>query len=570
MLTSLTIENVALIERLELSFGDKLNILSGETGAGKSIIVDSIMLLLGARYDKTILRYGAKSGRVEAVFDNADEAKAALEEIGAEADDVLIVSRKFSEDGKNEIRINGRVVTLSMLKSVMSCLVDIYGQNEYQSLSKPSEHLRIIDFFLRKSDSAVFAETESVYKSLKEVIKERKSLGDISERAQNIDFLTYQIEEIEQAAIKPDEEEEIARQRSIIANSERLTTALSAVSEVLGAAEPSASDLISTAISALSPVSSKSPVYEELYERLKSARIEIDDIAETAEAELENINFDPATIDKIEKRYDVITALKRKYGAFERMQKFLTEAKEELYRLENCDEIYEKLVKRETELRKAYYDLAKKLHALREKQAEVISKSIVAELSELGMENSAFEVRLEALPDEDDMDSRMTAIGLDSAEFYLSPNLGQPLKPLISIISGGEMSRFMLALKVITSQTDGIPTLIFDEIDTGISGVIGQAVAKKLCRISRAHQVLCVTHLPQIAAMADTHFYIEKKVSGGATLTDVTLLGADRQIEEVSRLSGSKDISTKTLANAKEMKDWSDAYKEKLDESKKS
>ena len=329
-------------------------------------------------------------------------------------------------------------------------------------------------------------------------------------------------------------------------------------------ASSSASSKISEAVRALSDISDIKPIFSELYERLSSVAIEVDDISETIVSELDELNFDEREIDKIERRYDTILSLKRKYGSYDKMSKYLIEARERLDKLENCAEIYDKLSKqREISVRRLY-DLSAELSEIRRKCATELSESIMNELSELGMENSRFEIVFNELPSPDTCENMLSPSGFDKPEFYLSPNIGQPLKPLIKIISGGEMSRFMLALKVITSRTDDIGTLIFDEIDTGISGKIGQAVARKLAKIASSHQVLCVTHLAQIAAMADSHYYINKYAENDSTFTAVSLLDENGMVREISRLSGGIDISSQAMENAEEMKKWSTEYKRKL------
>ncbi len=568
MLSRLTIENIALIKRLDLEFSPHLNILSGETGAGKSIIVDGLMLLLGGRYDKTLLRYGETAGFVEGVFDVTPSVAPALEALGLEGDDVLIVTRRFSLDGKNDIRINGRPAAASMLRGITAGLVDIYGQNEYQTLADKAEHLRILDYFLRDKIRGIAADVAALYAKFRTAVRELAELGDTSERAKNIDILQYQIEEIKSAAVKPDEEEKLRERRRLIASAERIRTALGTAADCLtesGETEPAAA-LIGTALRALGNIGDMSDEYAELYDRLKSVSIELEDISETAVNALEAMDFDDREIDRLEKRYDLITDLRRKYGDYEKMNAYLAEAENRLYKLENSAELYEKLCAEKTALLDELYDRCTALSEARRAGAETFAALIREELSELGMENAAFEVRFDERPDRAEAEKYVTADGFDTAEFYLSPNVGQPLKPLVKIISGGEMSRFMLALKVITSRTDDIPTLIFDEVDTGISGIVGQAVAKKLARISRAHQVLCVTHLAQIASMADNHYYIEKAVRDGSTVTEVRPLTREETIDEISRLSGSKNITETTRETAAEMKQWSDDYKRTLGE----
>lgn len=566
MLNKLHIKNVALISELELDFCSALNIMSGETGAGKSIIVDSLMLLLGGKYDKTLLRFSQPQGFVEGVFDIPESLKPKVQEFGLEDDDILVVNRKFNSDGKNEIRVNGKIFTTSMLKNLMTSFVDIYGQNEYQSLSKQSEHLRILDYFLKDDAKMLFSELESEYRNYRAIKAEMNELGNLSERERNIDIYRYQIEEIEHAKIKPNEEQEIAEKRKFFSSGERIATSLSDAANALyeNVSGETASALIAEAMNALSAISDIKPIFGEMYERLNSVSIEIDDIADTALNELNDLNFDEREIDRVEKRYDVILSLKRKYGSYEKMIKFLSDAKATLEKLENCTELYENLTLKKAQSVAKLYNLSKTLSDMRKKKADELSKQIISELNELGMENSRFEIVFNELPTLENCEDQLSPKGFDKPEFYLSPNAGQPLKPLVKIISGGEMSRFMLALKVITSQTDDIPTLIFDEIDTGISGLIGQAVAKKLAKIARHHQVLCVSHLAQIASMADNHYYISKYAKNEQTFTSVSLLDERGMIEEISRLSGSKDISSQTTKNAEEMKNWSNTFKKTI------
>lgn len=566
MLKRLHVKNLALISELELEFGNNLNILSGETGAGKSIVVDSLMLLLGAKYDKTLLRYGCDFGYVEGVFEISEKQKSKISEFGLDDDDMLIIGRRFGKDGKNDIRVNGKTFTASMLKSFMASFVDIYGQNEYQSLSRPSEHLRIIDYFVRAESEQIFSDLEKEYFIYRKIRKEMEELGNISEREKNIDTYRYQIEEIEKAKVRPNEENEIVEKRKLFASGERIATSLSEALNALSENETgeTASSAISDALSALSGISDVKQIFSELYERLNSVSIEIEDIIETVSGEIDDLNFDEREVDRVERRYDTILSLKRKYGSYDKMTEYLEFARLSLDKLENCSELYEKLEKDRDCSLKRIYELSVELSKKRKDVAKKLSKEIMNELSELGMEHSKFEVVFNDLPTLSDCENIISAKGFDKPEFYLSPNIGQPLKPLIKIISGGEMSRFMLALKVITSKTDEIETLIFDEIDTGISGKIGQAVAQKLAKIAHGHQVLCVTHLAQIAAMADSHFYIAKSVKGEETFTEVTRLDDSGMTEEISRLSGGKDISSQAMENAAQMKKWSNEFKSKL------
>lgn len=562
MLTRLVVENLALIEKLELEPCGQLNILSGETGAGKSIIVDGIMLLLGARYDKTLLRYGAESGLVEGVFDSTERACEVMREFGFDEDDCIIISRKFHSDGKNEIRINGRAATIGMLKQITATLVDIYGQNEYQSLMRTSEHLRILDYFVRneiKEDKADYLKTYAEYK---ETVSALNGIGNASEREREIDLLRFQLAEIADANTFETEEDELIERRNIIASAEKIYAALGKATEVLTEREDgSASELLSEAQRELSSISHLKSAYSELYERLQSVAIELEDVCDGIADEFGSMNFDMNELDELEKRLSFVRALKRKYGAYADMLAFKKKAQTRLDYLENADEHYETLCAKRKTLLKKLYGLAENLHVKREKGAAEFSNKIKAELHELGMENSDFKVALPVFPSLEEFENIFGTNGADTAEFYLSPNAGQPLKSLIKIISGGEMSRFMLALKVISNESDTVPTMIFDEIDAGISGITGRVVAKKLAAISRKHQILCVSHLAQIAAMADAHFYISKQSYNNKTVTTVVPLDNKGMIDEISRLSGGKGISEQSDTNASTMKKWSDEFK---------
>lgn len=562
MLTRITIKNLALIRDLEIEFTDGLNVFTGETGAGKSIIVDSLMLLIGARYDKTMLKYGEEKGYVEGVFTFDD--KTPLEEFGIDAEDgMFIVTRRFNRDGKNDIRINGKQATTAMLREFMSSYVDIYGQNEYQSLLRLTEQRKILDYYVFKKDRAPLDAQKKLYAEYRDICERMNRLGDETQRAQRIDILKYQIDEIESAAVEKDEEQKLVERRHKLMSAERIKSALSDCLSALDS-DSGAITSLSDGVRALSSISQFSESYSVLHDRLKSCAIELDDIAACVKDEADNMDGGERELDEINARLDKIRALKSKYGAFDAMQRFLAQAKDELKTAENGAEIYEKLVKTESALKKSLFDSCVKLSAMRRSGAEELGKKIVKELADLGMENSRFEVEFNAQPSLENFTQNLNASGFDEFEFYLSPNAGQPLLPLAKIISGGEMSRFMLAIKLITGDLGNIDTMIFDEIDAGISGAVGLSVAKKLCALSRNRQVLCVTHLPQIAVMADAHLFIQKTDVGGETETTVTPLDRDGRIGEVSRLSGTRGVTGTSDKNAEEMKDWADKFKAEL------
>lgn len=561
MLKSLTVKNFALVGKAELEFGDRLNILSGETGAGKSIIVDCLMLLSGGRYDRTMLRYGENSGFVEGVFSLPEVLPPALSDYAEEGEGEMIITRRFSSDGKSEIRINGRSATLSMLKNVAAHLIEICGQNEHQSLADVSNHIKIVDYYARHSTAEIKAFLSEKYAEYRKIVRELDEIGDASSRARALDVYKFQLDEIDRAAVKEGEEEELVAKRKRCLGAEKICAALSAALTALTEGETSAAELLGEAESALGSVAAFDPRFAEWAERIKSAAIEAGDIADSVAEELDGFEFSQEELDGLEKRLDTIRSVTRKYGSYEAIAAFRRELVGKIDLIENAEERYEKLSREKREIVAGLYDASAKLSELRRRAAEELRGAVERELGELGMENSAFEVRFSTLPAADECERALSANGMDEVEFYLSPNVGQPMLPLVKIISGGELSRLMLALKTVSSSVDDVPTVIFDEIDAGISGRVGREIAKKLALISRDRQLLCVTHLPQIAAMADEHYFIDKYAEAGQTYTRVTLLDRAARVEEVARLSGSKDISTESTENASQMIKWSDDYK---------
>lgn len=563
MLIKLTVKNFALISKLELEFGKELNILSGETGAGKSIIVDCIMLLAGGRYDKTMLRFGESSGFVEGVFSVPEKISAALKDFISDDDEEIIIFRRFNSDGKNEIKINGRSATVAMLKEISSGLIDICGQNEHQSLANVTNHIKIVDYYARHSTSELLKNISENYIKLREVNSKLEEIGDAKSRARNLDVYKFQLEEIDRAKLKPGEEEELSSVRKRCLGAEKIASALSEAAGFLSDYSDGMSmeELLEDAERKLSSVAGYDPRYSEWADRIKSVAIEVEDLAESITDELSSLDFAPDELDALEKRLDTVRNITRKYGDYDSAMSFRAELVKKIDEIENAEDYYIKLTKEKSVLVKKLFGDSVLLSEERRKAAKKLEISVVKELSELGMANSVFEVRFDPLPDPASCEPLISPTGMDRVEFYLSPNAGQPLKPLVKIISGGELSRLMLALKVVSSSVDDTPTVIFDEIDTGISGKIGTEIAKKLARLAIRRQLLCVTHLPQIAAMADTHYFIDKFTEDGQTYTRLTLLDENASIEEVSRLSGAKDISSEAFKNAAQMKKWSDDYK---------
>ena len=564
MVRSVYINNIALIKSQTLDFCDGFNVLSGETGAGKSIIVDSLSLILGGKFDRILMRYGESVSRVEAVFDTTDRAKEILDYLDIEADDVTVITRKASSDGKTENRINGRTVTLSSIKQLGAVLLDICGQNEYQFLSSVGNHLKVVDSYSTENVAAKRIEIASILSEIRKINAKLDEIKDGEERADNIDFLKRKLNEIDKIKTYDGELDELEEKRRVYRASGKIIEALNEAENNMSGGSESIIGKLQNTIRAMSSVSDIGEEFFQLNERLKSTLIELEDISDAIDALLDNTDVTESDIDKLEDRLHKVRELIRKYGDYNGIKNKRDELADKINFLENADELFDELDTEKKNLLKKAYDIAVNLSDIRKTTAKKLEVAVMRELGDLGMANAVFKVMFEDLPKPADCEDYFTSSGLDKVEFYLSPNAGQPLKPLTKIISGGEQSRLMLALKVISGNSDGIPSLVFDEIDTGISGKIGLEVAKKLAVLSRNHQVLCVTHLPQIAAMADKNFFIEKNTTNGETVTNVSELDRVAAVEEIARLSGGKDISQSARTNAEEMKNWSDKYKTEL------
>lgn len=563
MISSLYIKNIALIREHTLNFGKGLNVLSGETGAGKSIIIDSLNFVLGDRADKSLIRHGQQSAVVEAVFDdnNNENVLNVLSEFGIEREENLIVRRTMTENGRSDCRINGRSVTLSQLRKLVAHLVDIHSQHENQALLNEANHILILDKYGKKLDSLIEKFNDHLKKYLN-TKSELLSFEDESARIRKIDSLEYQIGEIERVNPQINEEEELIQRRTKYQNSERIVGALSASYSALDGEEGfGAINLCQMAIREINAVLRFDDKFEGLSERLDSVKIELRDVSDELQAEIENLAYDPRELEKIEERIAEIRKIKKRYGPIEELPEFLEKCYLELDKLKNAEakiaELEEILSLEATES----ITYAKKLHEERVNVSKAFNKSIVKNLKELGMKNTIFETEILIPESADEILSQANDRGADTVRFLISPNLGEPLKPLSKIASGGEMSRFMLGLKNITAELEGIDTLVFDEIDTGISGIIAKVVAQKLNDVSKNRQVLAVTHLPQLASMADYHYLITKYEKEGQTITEVNLLDDVGTVKEIMRLAGSDSNSVIGEQNAIELKKWAKSYK---------
>ena len=534
MILQLHIKNIALIEDCTINFGVKLNVLSGETGAGKSIIIDSLGFALGARADKGLIRHGAQTASVEAVFDLSDSpmAKKKMVEMGFDEEDTLILFRSMTEM-RSEVRINGRPAALSMLKELGATLVDILGQHENQSLLSVSTHIDLLDKYGEAGISSVKKQIFDLYHQYKDTEEALSRFGDEQERARRMDVLSYQIEEINAAELKEGEEESLLAERERFRNSEKILNAVGAASSALDGDDAySVQSAVSMAMSSLRQAVSYDEKLENLYERMDSAYAELKDILDEMHSYTDSFDFDDAKADFVEKRVDLIRSMKRKYGStvteiLANLEKFSAEYAELL----DADAEIERLQGKAKKLREELLSLSEDLSEKRRKAASSLKKELEGELAQLGMKGSVFDVSFTS------GEQFLGENGYDRAEFLISPNPGEPVRSLSKIISGGEMSRFMLAMKVITARLDGIQTLVFDEVDAGISGKIGEVVAEKLALVSEARQVIAITHLPQVAAMSDCHFLIEKSVLDGVTRTALIPLDEAGVVGEVERLS---------------------------------
>lgn len=561
MIKSLSVKNIALIDNLEAEFFEGFNVLSGETGAGKSIIIDSLNFVLGDRADKSLIRHGQSFASVEAVFDifgNVD-AQNKLEEYGFDADDVLIVSRTMNENGRNECRINRKTSNLSTLREIVSMLVDIHSQNEHQTLLHPENYIGIIDGYAAKKILPLSETYKTARKNYLSVKKEIDGYSDASDRERKKDLCEFQIEEIEKAALEEGEEERLVALRAKLNNMERILTSVASACEALdGDNGGSAVSDVSTSMAYLRSLEQYGEEYSQLYDRLDSVKIELSDIAETLKNSVDVEEFDEKTLGKTESRIRVIRDIKRKYGAtVEEVNAYLADVRTEYEKLCNADIRLEELKVELKSLGETLRKAASELHSARVKSAEKFSTEILSHIKELGMSDALFDAEVSFIEDIEDY----TAEGADKISFLLSPNKGEPPKPLNKVASGGELSRFMLALKTILADAESIGTLIFDEIDTGISGNVAKKVGESLSAIAAKRQVIVVTHLAQIAALADTHYLIEKTSDDVKTHTGLKLLDEGERISELIRLTGGFKESEASAMHARELKAWADSVK---------
>ena len=549
MLELLHIENIAIIERADISFARGFNALTGETGAGKSIVIDALGAVLGQRTSRELIRTGADKAFVSAEFSGVSASLPALADNGIvpEEDGTLLLQREVHGDGKNVCRVNGRPVTVAQLRSIGASLLNIHGQHDGQQLLDEEQHLVYLDRFGRVDEALALCAARCA--ALRETQREIRILEmDEAEKARRVDMLRHQIGELERAELREGEEEELLARRGILRNGEKFLAAISEADACLNGGDEGlgAVSAIKEAEDALRGLRSLGDEFVALSDRLESLRCEAYDLAETIRDKRGEYDFSPQELDAVESRCHQLYRLKKKYGSsVEDMLAFLDRSREELDRIEYADDRIAQLRQTMNKQEAAAMEAARALSAQRRAAAKELEARISRELSELDMPKLRFSI--------DFQEKELAEDGIDAVAFLMSANVGEALRPIHKIASGGELSRIMLALKNVLAEQDSVMTMVFDEVDTGVSGRAAQRVAEKLARLSRTRQVLCVTHLPQLAAMADTHFGVEKGEENGRTLTRVTVLDRAARRREIARLSGGELLSETLLSGAEEL-----------------
>ena len=546
MLSLLHIENIAVIECADISFDRGFNVLTGETGAGKSIVIDAISAILGQRAYRDMIRTGTAKASVRAVFTGVPKLSW-FEENGVEYDPETIIQREIHLDGKNVCRVNGSLVTVSILSKLGIQLINIHGQHDSASLFDEANHLTFLDDFAANED--LRAQYLDKYTAVDKLRKEINRMSmDEGEKLRRMETLKYQIGEIEKANLEAGEDEELESRRKLLQNAEKIANGLNdAVENLYGSDDTDgAASLLATAERALARVSKFSDQIAQLHEKVADLMYQVQDAAELARDVQYELSYSGDELDEIESRLDVIHKLRRKYGATcADILAYLKKAKQELDEIEFADDHIERLKKKLKKAEKEAWDAALILRENRKETAEKLSERILTELAQLDMPKVQFTCRFSEL--------ELTALGADAVAFYMSANVGEALKPMSKVASGGELARIMLAMKNVLAEQDKVDTLIFDEVDTGVSGRAAQKVAEKLKSVARTKQVLCVTHLPQLAAMGDTHLLSAKGEREGRTYTTVTPLDLEGRKKELARIIGGANITETTLKSAEEM-----------------
>lgn len=550
MLQELSIKDFAIIDEIQISFQPKMTVLTGETGAGKSIIIDALGLLAGGRGSTEFIRKGEKKAVIQGLFTLPREANTynILEEYGIDSEDgQIILQRDLYRGGRNICRINGMMVNLATLRKVGETLIDIHGQNEHQELMKPENHIDLLDEYDKKT-SELRNQYQVVYQNYRKLkLSMEKKEADEKAWAQRLDMLNFQVKEIGEAGLKINEEDELVEEKNKLDNFQAIHDALELSYQILSGEKIDVVGNLGNAMNELSDVSDLSENLQEINTKISDAFYSLEDVARDISDELDSMEWNGERLNEIEERLELIHQLKRKYGdTIEDILHYHSRIVKELREMENTEQNSEKQERQLSEALEKVKELAIKLSKQRKKSAKKLEKMIHEQLSALYMDKAVFEVKFLN-------NSKLYSKGIDKVEFYIQTNPGEEMGPLAKIASGGELSRIMLALKTIFSQKMGVTSIIFDEVDTGVSGRVAQAIAEKISQISNNSQVLCITHLPQVAAIADNHYYISKSVNDGRTETSLKELDEKQKIREIARMLSGSEITELTLKHAEEL-----------------
>lgn len=560
MLIQLTINNFALIESISFDLGEGFNILSGETGAGKSILIDAIDYVLGGKFSKDLIRTGENKTSVEAVFEiNNDNIKEALNDLEIEYEDVLIIRRETLLTGKSLIKVNGKSLIVSQLKKIREKILDIHGQHQNQNLLQKESHGIYLDNFIGEIIEKDLNEFSSLRDELYSVRAKIVDLRGNLEGEKLIDYIKFQLEDIEKGKLRLGEEEELKEQFNSLSNAEKINNSLTISYNILsGGDSSSALEGLSKVITELSSIEEYVSWIKEKREIVEEAYYNLEEITRELRDGADNIQYDEEELAKINERLYTINSYKKKYGgSVESVLENYENLKNRFEELSNAEEIIKELEIKEKEILEKMKIVGEKLHKIRVEKKDILEEKILNELSYVGLDKSTMEIQIEKL-------ERHNERGFDDITFAISTNPGEPVKSLEKVLSGGELSRIMLALKCVFADKDDIPTLIFDEIDTGISGQVGQRVGEKMYQVSKNHQVLCITHLPQIAILSDKHYFVSKEVINGKTYTKIKILNEEEKISQVASMLGGDNVTNTTIENVKEMLKNANLKKEEI------
>ena len=561
MLIQLNIRNFALIEEIKVEFAEGFNILSGETGAGKSILIDAIDYVLGGKFSKSLIRTGEEKTFVEAVFSIDNElVKGELDELDIEYEDIIIISREYTISGKSIIKVNGRSLIISQLKKIREKILDIHGQHQNQTLLDRGSHIIYLDNFIGDKIKEPLKKFSDLKERLSEIKGKILKINGNEDREKLIDYTKFQIDDITKGNLRVGEEEELKEEFNYLSNAEKINNSLKVSCELLNYREDGNSVLesLSKVISELSSVEKNSQVIGEKKAVIEEAYYNIEEVSRELRDIAEDTVYDENKLEKINGRIYEINGYKKKYGnTIEEVIEYLNKLKENYNELVNANEILKELEEEENKVLSEMKKIGNTLHEIRKEFSEKLKSSLLKELSYVGLEKSTMEIQVKLCENYNER-------GFDEVCFLISTNTGEPVKPLEKVLSGGELSRIMLAFKCVFADKDGISTLIFDEIDTGVSGAVAQRIGEKMYQVSLNHQVLCITHLPQIAILSDYHYFVSKSIKDNKTYTSIKILNKDEKINQVATMLGGNEVTKATYENVKEMLKLSEKKKSEI------